>query len=99
MTSKPVKEVVTVLVDNVDADLSFAAMAQAGQVERRDVARHEIPHAGGLAHGSSLLAGASWCTGILSGGPDVLLEPDWEQGPRQLRGVVSTTRSEPRDPE
>lgn len=34
VTSKPVKEVVTVLVDNVDADLSFAAMAQAGQVER-----------------------------------------------------------------
>lgn len=34
VTSKPTKEVVTVLVDNVDADLTFAAMAQAGQVDR-----------------------------------------------------------------
>jgi nitrogen regulatory protein PII len=33
ITSKPIKEAVSVLVDNVDANLVFAAMAKAGQVQ------------------------------------------------------------------
>ena len=33
ITSKPIKEAVTVLVDNVDANLVFAAMSKAGQVQ------------------------------------------------------------------
>jgi nitrogen regulatory protein PII len=33
ITSKPIKEAITVLVDNVDANLVFAAMAKAGQVQ------------------------------------------------------------------
>lgn len=34
ITSKPIKEVVSVLVDTVEADFIFAAMAEAGQVDR-----------------------------------------------------------------
>jgi len=33
ITNKPTKEIVSVLVENVDADLVFAAMAEVGQVE------------------------------------------------------------------
>ncbi|MGV6818019.1 MAG: hypothetical protein ACWA44_12220 [Thiotrichales bacterium] len=34
ITSKPIKEVVSVVVDTVEADFIFAAMAEAGQVDR-----------------------------------------------------------------
>jgi nitrogen regulatory protein PII len=58
ITSKPIKEVVSVVVDNVDADLVFAAMARAGQVER--AARgliYRMPVQKGLVNIDSIYAG------------------------------------------
>ncbi|MEM1432597.1 MAG: hypothetical protein AAGG11_00930 [Pseudomonadota bacterium] len=59
ITRKPVKEVVCVIVDNVDANLVFAAMAQAGQVER--AARgliYRMPVQKGLVAIDSVYAGS-----------------------------------------
>jgi len=58
ITSKPTKEVVCVVVDNVDADLVFAAMARAGQVDR--AARgliYRMPVEKGLINIDSVYAG------------------------------------------
>lgn len=58
ITSKPTKEVVCVLVDNVDADLIFAEMARTGQVQ--EAARgliYRIPVRKGLVNIDSVYTG------------------------------------------